>query len=58
MYTSSKYFLKTFENSKNHEKLPTLYMLAAKKVPEERKDKDVNWGKHLTQPCVKTLKFL
>ena len=31
MYISSKYFLKTFENCKNHERLPTLYMLAAKK---------------------------
>ena len=31
MYTSSKCFLKTFENYKNHERLPILYMLAAKK---------------------------
>ena len=55
MYTTSKCFLKTFENN---ERLPTLYMLAAKKVHEKRKDKDVKWGKHLTQPCIKTLKFL
>ena len=41
MYTSSKYFLKTFENCKNHERLPKLYMLAAKKVHEKIKDKDV-----------------
>ena len=59
MYTSSKCFLKTFENSKNHENLPTLYMLAAqKKVHEKTKEQDVKWGKHLTQPYVKTLKFL
>ena len=58
MYTSSECFLKTFENCKNHERLPTLYMLAAKKVHEKTNDKDVKWGKHLTQPCVKTLKFL
>ena len=31
MCTSSKCFLQTFENCKNHERLPTLYMLAAKK---------------------------
>ena len=37
MYTSSKCFLKTFENCKNHERLPTLYMLAAKKVHEKTK---------------------
>ena len=29
MYTSSKCFLKAFENCKNHERLPTPYMLAA-----------------------------
>ena len=58
MYTSSKCFLKTFGNFKNHERLPILYMLAAKKVHEKTKDKDVKWGKHLTQPCIKTLKFL
>ena len=29
MYTSSKCFLKTFENCKNHERLPTLHILAA-----------------------------
>ena len=39
MYTSSKCFLKTFENCKNHERLPTLYMLAAKKVHEKQKTK-------------------
>ena len=33
-------------------------MLAAKNVHEKTKDKDVKWGKHLTQPCVKTLNFL
>ena len=58
MYTSSKCFLKILENCKNHERLPTLYMLAAKKVHEKTKDKDVKWGKHLTQPCIETLKFL
>ena len=31
MYTSSKCFLKAFENCKNHERLPTLHILAAKK---------------------------
>ena len=41
MYTSSKCFLKTFENCKNHERLPTLCMLAAKKVHDKTKDKDV-----------------
>ena len=58
MYTSSKCFLKTFKNCKNHERLPTLYMLAAKEVHEKAKDKDVKWGKHLTQPCIKIMKFL
>ena len=58
MYTSSKCFLKTFKNCKNHERLHTLHMLAAKKVHEKTKDKDVKWGKHLTQPCEKKLKFL
>ena len=58
MYTSSKCFLKTFENCKNHDRLSTLYMLAAKKVHEKTKNKDVKWGKHFTQPCIKTLKFL
>ena len=45
MYTSSKCFLKAFENCKNHERLPTLHILAAKKVHEKAKDKDVKWGK-------------
>ena len=54
MYTNSKCFLKTFENCKNHERLPTLYMLATRKVHEKTKDKDVKWGKHLTRPCIKT----
>ena len=53
MYTSNKCFLKAFENSKNHERLPTLHILAAKKVHEKPKDKDIKWGKHLTQPCIK-----
>ena len=39
MYTSSKCFLKTFENCKNHERLPTLYMLAAKKCMKKQKRK-------------------
>ena len=58
MYTSSKCFLKAFENCKSHQRLPTLHMLATEKVHEKTKDKDVKWGKHLTQPCIKTLKFL
>ena len=48
MYTSSKCFSKVFENCKNHKRLPTLYMLAAKKVHEKTKNKDVKWEKHLT----------
>ena len=39
MYTSSKCFLKAFENCKIHERLPTLCMLAAKKVYEKQKTK-------------------
>ena len=58
IYTSSKCFLRAFENCENHERLPILHMLAAKKVHEKTKDKDVKWGKHLTQTCIKTLKFL
>ena len=58
MYTSSKCFLKAFENCKNHERLPTLHILAAKKVHEKTKDKDVKWEKHLTQLCIKVLNFL
>ena len=58
MYISSKCFLKAFENCKNHERLPTLHMLATKKVHEKAKDKDVKCRKHLTQPCIKILKFL
>ena len=46
MYTSSKSFLKAFENCKNQERLPTLYMLAAKKVHEKTKDKDVKCKNH------------
>ena len=41
MYTSSKCFLKAFENCKNHERLPTLHILAAKKMYENTKDKDI-----------------
>ena len=33
-------------------------MLAAKKVHEKTKDKDVKWGKHLIQPCVKNIEIL
>ena len=58
MYTSSKCFLKAFENCKNHERLPTLHILAAKKVHEKTKHKAVKWEKHLTQPCIKVLNFL
>ena len=58
MYTSSKCFLKAFENCKNHERLPTLHILAAKKVHEKTKYKAVKWEKHLTQPCIKVLNFL
>ena len=50
--------LKAFEKCKNHERLPTLHMLEAKKVHGKTKDKDVKWGKHLTQPYIKTLNFL
>ena len=58
MYTSSKCFLKAFENCKNYERLPTLHILAAKKVHEKTKDKAVKRGKHLTNPCIKVLSFL
>ena len=58
MYTSSKCFLKAFENCKNYERLPTLHILVAKKVHEKTKDKAVKWEKHLTQPCIKVLSFL
>ena len=58
MYTSSKCFLKAFENCKNHERLPTLHILAAKKVHEKTKHKAAKWEKHLTQPCIKVLNFL
>ena len=46
-----------YTSSKNHERLPTLHILAAKEVHEKTKDKDVKWGKHLTQPCIKVLNF-
>ena len=39
MYTSNKCFLKTFENCKNHERLPTLYILAAKKCMKKQNTK-------------------
>ena len=39
MYTSSKCFLKAFENCKNHERLPTLHILAAKKCMKKQKTK-------------------
>ena len=39
MYTSSKCFLKAFETCKNHERLSTLHILAAKKVHEKPKTK-------------------
>ena len=58
MYTNSKCFLKAFENCKNIERLPTLHILAAKKVHEKTKNKAVKWEKHLTQPCIKVLNFL
>ena len=58
MHTSSNCFLKAFENCKNHERLPTLHILAAKKVHEKTKDKAVKWEKHLTQPYIKVLSFL
>ena len=58
MYTNSKCFLKAFENCKNHERLPTLHTLAAKKVHEKTKNKAVKWEKHLTHPCIKVLNFL
>ena len=58
MYTNSKCFLKAFENCKNHERLPTLHILAAKKVHEKTKNKAVKWEKHLTHPCIKVLNFL
>ena len=38
-YTSSKCFLKAFENCKNHERLPTLHILAAKKCMKKQKTK-------------------
>ena len=58
MYTNSKCFLKAFENCKNHERLPTLHILAAKKVHVKTKNKAVKWEKHLTHPCIKVLNFL
>ena len=39
MYTSSKCFLKAFENCKSHERLPTLHILAAKKCMKKQKTK-------------------
>ena len=39
MYTSSKCFLKAFENCKNHERLPTLHMLAAKKCKKNKRQR-------------------
>ena len=45
IYTSSKCFLKAFENCKNYERLPTLHILAAKKVHEKTKNKAVKWKK-------------
>ena len=45
MYTSSKSFLKAFENCKNHERLPTLHILAAKKVHEKNKRQRYKMGK-------------
>ena len=58
MYTSSKCFLKAFENYKNHERLPTLHILAAKNVHEKTKNKAIKCEKHLTRPCIKVLNFL
>ena len=58
MYTSNKCFLKAFENCENHERLPTPHILTTKKVHEKTKDKDIKWEIHLTQPCIKILKFL
>ena len=57
-YTNSKCFLKAFENCKNHGRLRTLHILAAKKVHEKTKNKAVKWEKHLTYPCIKVLNFL
>ena len=45
MYTSSKCFLKAFENCKNHERFPTLHILAAKKVHEKNKRQSCKMGK-------------
>ena len=45
MNTSSKCFLKTFENCKSHERLPTLYMLAAKKSAWKNKRQICKMGK-------------
>ena len=58
MYTSSKCFLKAFKNCKNHERLPTLHILAAKKCMKKQKTNGKKWEKHLTQPCIKVLSFL
>ena len=44
-YTNSKCFLKAFENCKNHERLPTLHILAAKKVHEKNKKQSCKMGK-------------
>ena len=57
MYTSSKCFLKVFENCKNHERLPTLHILAAKKEHEKTKDKDIKWEKHLTENFLQGLEL-
>ena len=48
MYTSSKCFLKAFENCKNHERLPTLHMLAAKKNVRNNKRQRCKMGKTFT----------
>ena len=45
MYTSSKCFLKAFKNCKNHERLPTLHILAAKKVHGKNKRQNCKMGK-------------
>ena len=39
MYTSSKCFLKALENCKNHERLPTLHILATKKCMKKKRQR-------------------
>ena len=47
MYTSSKCFLKAFVNCKNHERLPTLHILAAKQKCMKKKTQRFKMEKNI-----------